>query len=362
MPEFSLDPRLIARGLDRNRDGFVHDNIRVAAPGLLDGPVSVERLAQALAADQVRLSQGAIVPGKAPVAGNLPEIKALRAVNRLAEDAMGFFGTGNAQYPGARYQQTYRDSHGNVRTRYLFGQAIQDLRVRLDAIRSLAASYDDFQSRTIARMAETALRQNNWDHAMDNGTAQSRYAALFATVHNIAQTSVTPAQPAETQKALGDVVARARQAIGGLEGALADPATIGAEARAADKVRAIRQDVAAIPAWQKVLLVGLIRQGAMNGKIKGIERDLATLKAANPGARLDELANLAARAWEVGQQGSEASTLDEADRFAREADLIRRETDQVRRRSDDQAEAIQKLLKTLGARDRASTANVPGGK
>jgi hypothetical protein len=50
MPEFSLNPKLIARGLDRNRDGFVHDNIRVAAPGLLDGPVSVERLAQALAA------------------------------------------------------------------------------------------------------------------------------------------------------------------------------------------------------------------------------------------------------------------------------------------------------------------------
>lgn len=349
MPDINLDPKLVARGLDRNRDGFVHDNVRMAAPGLLDGPVSVDRLAQALAADQVRLSQGAIIPGKAPVAGQLPEIKALRAINKLAEDAVGFFGTGHAQYPGPRYQQSYRDSQGNIRTRYLFGQAIQDLRVRLEAVRSLAASYDDFQSRTIARMAETALRQNNWDHAMDNGTAQSRYAALFATVHNIAQTSVTPAQPAETQKALGEVVSRARQAIGGLEGAVSDPATTGAEARAADKVRAIRQDAAAIPTWQKVLLVGLIRKGALNGRIKDIERDLATLKAANPSARLDELATLAARAWEASQQGAEATTLDQAERFARDADPIRRETDQVRRRSDDQTEAIRKLLKTLGS-------------
>lgn len=349
MPELNLDPRLVARGLDRNRDGFVHDNIRVAAPGLLDGPVSVERLAQALTNDQVRLSQGAIVPGKAPVAGQLPEIKALRAINRLAEEAVGFFGTGNAQYPGPRYQQSYRDSQGNIRTRYLFGQAITDLRTRLEAIRSVAASYDDFQSRTIARMAETALRQNNWDYALDNGTAQSRYAALFATVHNIAQTSVTPAQPAETQKALGDVVSRARQAIAGLEGAVQDPATKGAESRAADKVNTIRKDVEAIPTWQKVLLFGLIRKGSMQGRIKDIERDLATLKAANPGARLDELATLAARAWEVGQQGAEAASLEQAERFAREAEPVRKEADQVRRRSDDQTEAIRKLLKTIGS-------------
>ncbi|MBM3260218.1 MAG: hypothetical protein FJY99_10780 [Candidatus Sericytochromatia bacterium] len=184
---------------------------------------------------------------------------------------------------------------------------------------------------------------------MDNGTAQSRYAALFATVHNIAQTSVTPAQPAGTQRALGEVVSRARQAIGGLEGAVSDPATTGVEARAADKVRAIRQDAAAIPTWQKVLLVGLIRKGTLNGRIKDIERDLATLKAANPSARLDVLATLAARAWEASQQGAEATTLDQAERFARDADPIRRETDQVRRRSDDQTEVISKRLKTLGS-------------
>lgn len=349
MPDLNLDPRLVARGLDRNRDGFVHDNIRIVAPCVLEGPVSVDRMAQALASDRVRLSQGAIVPGKAPVAGHLPEIKALRAINRLAEDAIGFFGTGNAQYPGPRYQQSYRDSEGNLRTRFLFGQAITDLRTRLEAIRSVAASYDDFQSRAIVRMAETALRQNSWDYALDLGTAQSRYAALFATVHNIGQTSATPAQPAETQKALGEVVSRARQAIADLEGAVQDPAAKGAESRTAERVRTIRKDMEAIPTWQKVLLFGLIRKGNMQGRIKDIEQDLATLKAANPGARLDELATLAAKAWEVGQQGAEAASLEQADRFAREADPVRKEADQIRRRSDDQTQSIRKLLEAIGS-------------
>ncbi len=344
------DSSLVARGFDRNRDGRVSDDLRIEAPGLdsnQDAHVSVEELASALAADRVVISNRAVVAGQAAVARELPEIKSLLTIHRLSADALGYFGTGNSQYPGVRYQSEYRDSSGELRTRYNYGQAIADLRVRLSAIQSLASSYDDFQSRTIARMADMALSQNNWDHAFDNGTAQSRYAALFATIQNISQLSMPPAHPSDTEKSMNGSVNAARDAVRQLESALLDPGVRTAQGRTQSRVSDLRKQVEAIPMWQKVLLVGLARKSHLEGQIRDLQGGLQTLEKANPKARMEELATTAARAYELGQRGAQAQDIGAAQKYADEAAPVTREARTIGIGARNEADTVQKLLRTL---------------
>ena len=350
MPAIRPDANLVARGFDRNRDGKVSDDLRIEAKDLdtnRDGSVGVDELASALAADRVVISNRAVIAGKAAVARELPDIKSMNVINRLASDALGYFGTGNSQYPGVRYQSTYTDREGQEHIRYNYGQAIADLRVRLSAIQSMASSYDDFQSKTIARMADMALTQNNWDYVMDNGTSQSRYAALLATIQNISQLSVAPAHPSETETTLHGSVNAARDSVRQLESALLDPGVRTAQGRTQTRVSELRKQIEAIPMWQKVLLVGLAKKGSLEGQIRNLQGGLQTLEKANPKASLEQLSSTAARAYEVGQSGARAQDLGAAQKYADEADPVTREARNLGNQAQNQAETVRTLLRNL---------------
>ncbi|MEB3186717.1 MAG: hypothetical protein VKP72_04675 [bacterium] len=345
--------QLVAQGFDRNRNGRVNDDLRIEAKGLdadANGQVSVAELASALAADKVVISNGAVRAGQSARARELPEIKSLTAINRLASDALGFFGTGNPQYPGLQYQSTYEDKEGNLRTRYNFGQAIADLRVRLSAISSLASSYDDFQSQTVARMANQSLAQNNMDYLLDNGTAQSRYAALYSTIQNIAQMSVAPAHPSATEARLEGSVVAAAGAVDKLRGALAAPEVKSADARASAHVKSLNQQIAAIPTWQKFLLVGLFKKGSLEGQIRDVNAQLQVLKSANPGLRQDELAENAARMYELLQSGAQASSIDAARQYENQAAPIINRSAAISNSAGSDAASIRTLIGTLNKR------------
>ena len=350
MSQVRLDSRLVAQGFDRNRNGVVNDDLQIRASGMNSNPggaVAVSELATALSADRVVISNGAVQAGQSAVARNLPEIKSLSAIRSLSQDALGYFGTGNAQYPGIRYQSTREDKDGNVRTTYNFGQAITDLRIRLQAIASVAGTQDDFQSKTVARLATQAVNQNNWDYMLDNGTAQSRYAALFATVQNISELSITPEQPAATEATLYGSVNDARKAIQGLESTLASPATKTAETRAGARVSALKKQIETIPTWQKFALVGLFRKGNLEGQIRDIQSQLATLKSARPQESLKNLSSMAARAYEVGQSGAGADSIDEARKYADEASPLANQVRTLGNQATGEANAIRRLLDTL---------------
>ncbi|MBM3274723.1 MAG: hypothetical protein FJZ00_06200, partial [Candidatus Sericytochromatia bacterium] len=62
MGELRIDPRFVAMGYDRNKNGQVQDDLRVDGTGLsgADGVVTVDQLAAALGKDQVVISGEAV--------------------------------------------------------------------------------------------------------------------------------------------------------------------------------------------------------------------------------------------------------------------------------------------------------------
>ncbi len=300
-------------------------------------------MAAALGADRVIVSQGTILAGKAGAAPTLPEIQSLNTIRNLASDAVGFFGAGNAQYPGYRYQST--DQNGKVH--YQYGAAIAELRTRLSAIETVARQDNGFRSKTVATLARNALQQNTWDHLLDQGSAQSRYSALFATINNIAEMSTAPAQPTQTEETLYGSVKQAQQSIQGLKTSLKGVTVADTEAKVQQKIKDLQADIAAIPGWQKVLVVGLARKASLNNQIKDLQNKLATLKAAKPDTQITQLSSTARQAYEVGQNGWKVRNVEEADAYATEASPVINEARGIGRKAVQDANHIQALRKKL---------------
>lgn len=347
MADIRLDSKLVAQGYDRNKNGKIEDDLKIGTTGVK----TVDQLADALATDQVVISDGVIekrAPGKPQ---DLPEIRTLRSVNQIAHQALGY---GSAQYPSWNYQYSRdtgrKDQYGEpiYETAYRWGEAISDQRARLEAIETVTRNATDSTSKAIYSVAHTALQQYTWDRFLDNGTSQSRYVALHAAAQSIASMSVAPGEPATVVQGMFGRVEAGKGAIGGLQTTLANPATKGAVERAKDAAEKERAEAKAVPLWQKILIFGLFKSSSHNKAAKRYDEQAQALQQADPAKLRDQLAEGARDAYEVSQDSWTARDIEDARRLQDEANPVNGRLDQIKGTAQRQNEQISDLLKRLG--------------
>ncbi len=346
MGNMKLDSRLVAAGYDKNRNGVVSDELKIDAPIDHDGngSVSVAELANALGNDSVVVSGGYVRAAQAGKPVDMPELRTMQSIHEISKDYSVF---GGPQYPGWKYQETRTRQDGTTYTAYHWREAISELQAKLQSIRAVAGNQNDFRSKTIANMANTAIQQNFWAEFLDEGSSRSRYAALYTAVQSINQMSETPPQPQQSVDSMANSVNGANGQIGGLRQKISDPATRTADEKVQAKAAELRQKAQTIPWWQFVLIFGFFKKASLNNQAKRVEENLATLKAANPDALQDKLNDVARRAYETSQQSWTAKTIDDAQALHNNAGPIAQEANGVAASAGDQAKKIQDLLTTI---------------
>lgn len=346
MGQISLDSRLVAAGYDRNKNGVVSDDLKIDAPIDHDGngQVSVAELASALSSDKVVISGGYVKAAQPGKPADLPEIRTMASIHEISKDYSMF---GGPQYPGWKYQETRTRQDGSTYTHYHWREAISELQAKLHSIRAVAGNQNDFRSKTISQMADTAIRQNFWAEFLDEGTYRSRYSALYTAVQNIHTMSEVPPQPQQSVDGMAKTVNGAAGAVGGLRQRIGDPATRNADAAVQKKAAELREKANNIPWWQFLLIFGFFKKASLNNQAKRVEENLAVLKAANPDALQDKVNDVARRAYEVGQSSWSAKNIDDAQALANNASPINQEANGVAASASDQAKKIQDLLNTI---------------
>jgi hypothetical protein len=340
-----INAGLVAAGYDKNRNGIVEElrnDAQIDSNG--DGQIQVAELAAALASDSVVISGGYIsakAPGK-PV--DMPEIRTMASIHEISKDYSLF---GSPQYPGWKYQETRSRQDGSTYTVYHWREAISELQAKLQAIRAVAGNQNDFRSKTIASMADTAIRQNFWAEFLDEGSSRSRYSALYVAVQSINQMSEVPPQPIQSVDGMAGAVNGAKGAVDGLRSTMKDPGVMSAEAKTQAKAAEFRQKAQNIPWWHFLLIFGFFEKSGLNNKAKKVEEQLAVLKAANPDSLELQLSETARKAYETSQQSWVAKNIDDAQALANAANPIAAEAGGISKSAQGQASKIQELLKTI---------------
>ncbi|MBM3269775.1 MAG: hypothetical protein FJZ01_19255 [Candidatus Sericytochromatia bacterium] len=346
-----LDSHLVAAGFDKNRNGHVSDDLKIEAPIDSDGngQVSVAELAGAMARDQVVVSAGIVAARRPSPPADLPEIRTLKSVHQIASN-IAMFGS---LYPGWQYERTRTRSDGSTYTDYDWGSACVELRSKLEAIRAITGNMPgNSRARAIYDTATRSINAHTFgavlDFLFDTRQGRSDYQALYSTLVSIQRMSDTPPEPAALVDATNKAVGGAAAAVAGLGRAAADPASQGAENKAASKAAELRQAAQAIPWWQYLLIFGFFKKMSLNNQAKKVEQNLATLKAANPQGLQDRAADLARQAYDIGNQAGGVNSIDAAFQLENSAKPVIAGSEGLRRDAQGQADRIQALFKALG--------------
>lgn len=320
MGDLRIDPRFVAIGFDKNRNGVVSDELRVDVPGLgaQDGTVSVDQLATALGRDQLIISGGTASRRQAPAKfPELPESRTIRSIHNIT------------------LQSQWQNYHSATT------EAVASMRASLMAINEVSNDNSDFRSRKVREIASDALLRTSISATTDN------HSVLREALRHIQLIAEVPPQPSAVVKDLSDSVAANGQAIKALSDQIKNPAATGAVDKAAAKAAAERKAAAAVPTWQKWLIFGLFRSRSHNNAARKIEENLAALQAADPARREQRLGDLARRAYELSLEAEGVKNLDDSQKIGNDAKAIRKELDELKKELDIQNRQIGDLLKKI---------------
>ncbi len=317
MGDVRIDPRFVAIGFDQNRNGMVHDDLRIDVPGVAaqDGSVSVAQLAAALGRDQLVISGGLASKRQGPV--RYPELAESRTIRSVYNITL----------------QSQWSSYNSVTT-----EAIAAMRSHLQAIAEISNDNSDFRSRKIHEIANDTLWRTSMSATSEN------LAVLRETMRHIQSIAEVPPQPAAVVKELSEAVAANGGAIKALADQLRDPAATGAVEKAKAKAAAERKAAADVPTWQRWLIFGLIRSWSHNRAAKKLEENLAALQAADPALREQKLGDLARRAYDVTVEAEGVKNLDDSQKVGNDSKAVRKELDELEKDVDKQTKQISDLL------------------
>lgn len=373
----NLDMKLVAQGYDTNKNGRVDDNLKIQAPGLADknGQVTVDALANALANDQVVVRNGAVVAGPVGQVKDIPIIHTMNQVSDIANQALGW---GDPEYPGWQYQytayKTYysndqvahtrtdgstyytteRVKHTQAYTAYHWGEAIQDMRARLQSIVDVTSDNPDMHAQQIHTLAANALRQNDWEYWFDEGTAHSRYIAIYSAMQSInTLASGTPNQPTTSVNSMVNAVQGAKGKIGALQSSLNDPRT---KSIVSDTQKRIAQEEAAAkkptPLWAKITLIPWIFYAISHSNHSGtadrLKQELATEQAANPSDLTSQLSTTARQTYDTTvNEAWPATTMEDANKLQVDANPIVNSANGIGNNANSQNQQVQDLLNSV---------------
>ncbi|MBM3269979.1 MAG: hypothetical protein FJZ01_20280 [Candidatus Sericytochromatia bacterium] len=322
MGELRIDPRFVAIGFDQNRNGVVHDDLRIDVPGLAsaDGSVTVDQLAAALGRDSLVISGGAAARRQGPA--RYPELAESRTVRSIYNITV----------------QSQWQNYNSVTT-----EAIASMRASLTAINEISNDNSDFRSRKVREIAQDALWRTSMSTTTDN------LHILREALRHIQAIAEVPPQPSAVVKELSDAVAGNGAAIKTLGEQVRNPAAAGAVEKAKAKAAAERQAAEAVPGWQKWLIFGLFKKWGHEKAAKRIEENLAALQAADPAAREQKLGDLARQAYEISLEAEAVKNLDDSQKVGNDAKAVRKELDALRKDIDAQNKQIGDLLKKIAS-------------
>jgi hypothetical protein len=363
----NIDWKLVAQGYDANHNGRVDDELKVNAPGLADkdGKVTVDALANALSNDSVVVSSGAINAQKPGSVPHLGVIDSLNSIHTISGEALGW---GDPNYPGWQYQETkyrtktgYQDvahthKNGTVYYKsepytyqesyvtYRWGSAIQDVRARLQAIQAVAGQSNDSSMRAIANIASNALNQNNWEYMLDEGTAHSRYVALYISLQNINQLSNTPNQPDASVNNMNGAVLGAKTALSALNANLNNQAVRGSDA--VSKLQAAIQQQKDLANNTSGFWHPFKKHDAEN-RATQLQKELNTLQGVDPTGLNNQLTSVARRDYETTQEAWGVNNLDGANRLQNDVQPVANDANNLKNQASDQANQVQDLINQL---------------
>jgi hypothetical protein len=320
MGELRIDPRFVAMGYDRNKNGQVQDDLRIDGTGLAgaDGVVSVGQLAAALGRDQIVISGDAVSKrAAAPRYPDLPESRTIRSIYNIAV-------------------QSHWQNYGSATN-----ESVAAMRSTLQAIAEVSNDNGDFRSRKIYEIANDAIWRTSYSVTQDN------YTVLREAMRHIQAMAEVPSQPATIVKDLSDSVNANSVAINTLASQLRDPAAASAVDKAKAKAAAERKAAEAVPTWQKWCIFGLFKMWGHNKAAKKIELYLAVLQASDPGLREAKLADLARRAYEITVAAEGVKNLDDSQKITNDSKAIRKELDELKKDVDLESSQIADLLKKI---------------
>ncbi|HEY9724002.1 MAG TPA: hypothetical protein V6D47_18515 [Oscillatoriaceae cyanobacterium] len=373
----NLDMKLVAQGYDTNKNGRVDDELKIQAPGLADksGKVTVDALANALSNDQVVVRNGAVVPGPVGQVKDIPIIHTLDQVANVSHQALGW---GDPEYPGWQYQYTaykteyetqqveHTRSDGSTYytneqvkksvpyTAYHWGDAILDMRARLQSIADITSDNPDMHAQQIHSLATNALRQNDWEYWFDEGTAHSRYVAIYSSMQSINTLAEgTPNQPTTSVNSMVNAVQGAKGKIGSLQSSLNDPRM---KSIAADTQKRIAAEEAAAnkptPLWAKITLIPwifyAISHHGHSSTADRLKQDLATAQAAKPTDLTSQLSGPARQTYDTTVNDAwPAQTIEDANKLQVAAAPITNSANTIGNNANNQNQQVQDLLKTV---------------
>jgi hypothetical protein len=229
-------------------------------------------------------------------------------------------------------------------TSYAWGTAIQDVRARLQAIQAITAQSNDSSMRAMGNIASNALSQNNWEYALDEGTAHSRYVALYISLQNINQLSNAPNQPGTSVNNMNGAVVGAQTALGALKANLNNQALQGSDS--VSKLQAAiqqQQDLANNTSgfWHP------FKKHAAENRASQLQKELNTLQGVDPTGLTNQLSTVERRDYETTQQAWGINTIDGASQLQNDSQSVSNDANNVKNQASDQANQVQDLLNQL---------------
>lgn len=234
-------------------------------------------------------------------------------------------------------------------TVYEWGTAIQDIRARLQSIQTVAQDEDDSTCRQIAAIAGQALQQNDWQYAMDEGTAHTRYIALYTALQNINTLAQAPGNPSDAANQMSQRVAAAKSSVDQLQQTMKDPGLKNAPTRAQTQIAAERKAAAAIPWWHYMLLFGFFQKSGHSDAADTLQQDLTNYQSADPSGLKDQVVNTERQAYDTAQQGWKVKNTSDAQTFDNSAAQVGQTADGIKQQADQQNGQVQDLLKRLNS-------------
>lgn len=287
---------------------------------------------------------------------DVPEIRTLNSINNITTEGLGYFTYDNMpswQYQETKYR-THKNSDGTTSqesyTTYNWSAAFADVTAKLQAISSVADTSNDPTCRQIGSLARQAINNDNWEYFFDEGTAASRYAAMNATLQNIKTlTDNEPQEPQQTISQLKSSTDNANKAIQDLRSTLKDPTLTASnlEQKTQAKIDDYNKKANNIPFWHYLLLFGFFQKGSDHGNANRLQKDLATVKAANPDGLQQQLNGVVGQANKVDQQAPYANSVSGAQSLEDNARGVINSANNIQNSAQDQANQGQDLSKSL---------------
>jgi len=360
MGDLTLNPNLVAKSFDANKNGVVSDDLKVHPEAMeridanKDGKVSVEELASGIGNDRVVVKDGQVKPAKGSL--NIPNLfKDVENCNAMARNTLSrtdaFWNTSEPLYPNkdnfyytdANGKQKFDKTGYNTAKDNYYRQLadykqdlVLDRALLVNTLQNMIQTTDDGN---VQRIARNALDNQQWRDITNmfgniTGEGQS-YKRQYETdrmllrnaVYNIA--SITEfTQPSETVKKANQQVNSALNAVVNEQNTIDSKLKENID-KANKKIEEINNG------WMP--FKGM--------RTKSVENKIGEAKAFSTQGSMQQVENLAKQAYEAGVQATNWDSVDDARNIAHKTQGINNEAYNVQEKAKAEIKKIEKLGK-----------------